>query len=89
MYHYLGEHHVQIFFTLTGEQLVPPRKSTLQTLHDGILLRTGVRNSLVELGHKVWWIFDSTSREIESPNLQVEGWVKPQEVLDHTLKASV
>jgi hypothetical protein len=36
----------------------------------------------LKVGHKVWWIFDnlSTRSEIESPDLQVELWVKPQEV---------
>ena len=44
---------------------------------------------LVDQGQKVWWIFDRTRREIESPNLLVEVWVKPQEVLEHTLSVSV
>ena len=35
---------------------------------------------MVEQGHIVWWIFDSIRGKIESPDLQVEGWVKPQEV---------
>ena len=79
MYKDLGEHHVQIFFSLTGQQLVPHRKNTLQTLHNRVL-RNGLRNILVEQGHKVWWIFDNTSGEIESHDLQVDDWVKPQEV---------
>ena len=36
------------------------------------------RHILFDQGHEVWWIFDNTRGEIESP--QVEGWVKPQEV---------
>ena len=35
---------------------------------------------MVEKGHKVWWICDITRGEIENPDLQIEGWVKPQEV---------
>ena len=58
-------------------------------LYDGVLSRNGFRNILVEQGHKVWWIFGSTRGEIESPDLEVEGWVKSQEVLEHTLSASV
>jgi hypothetical protein len=34
------------------------------------------------LSKVIWWIFDSTRGwgEIESPDLQVEVWVRPQEV---------
>ena len=63
MYNWLGEHHVQIFFSLTGQQVVPPRKFTLQTLYKGVL-RNGLRNILVEEGHKVWLILDRTTGEM-------------------------
>ncbi len=65
--------------SILGQQLVPPSKSTLQTVHNGVLWN-GLRNILVEQGRKVWWIFDSTRGEIGSPDLQVEYWVKPQNV---------
>jgi hypothetical protein len=45
-----------------------------QTLHNGVLWNS-LRNILVEKGDKVWWIFDRTRGEIESPDLQVEGCV--------------
>ena len=61
MYKLLDEHHVQIFLSLTGQRLVPPRKSTLQTLYNGIPWN-GVRNILVEQGHKVWWILTVLNR---------------------------
>ena len=67
--------------------IVSPRKNTLQTLHNGVLW-SGLRNILVEEGHNVCWIFDNTRGEIEIPDLQVEGWVKPQEVLEHILSVS-
>ncbi len=35
---------------------------------------------MVEQGRKVWWIFDSTRGKIGGPDLQVEYWVKPQNV---------
>jgi hypothetical protein len=38
------------------------------------------RHILFDQGHEVWWIFDNTRGEIETPDLQVESWVKPQEV---------
>ena len=51
----------------------------MQTLHNGVLWN-GLRNILIEEGQKVWWIFDITRGEIDIPDLQVEGWMKPQEV---------
>ncbi len=63
------------------------------TLHNGPinggLMGNRLRKTLVEQVHDVWWIFDSTSCEIESPDLHVEDCVTHQKVLQHSLRASV
>ncbi len=43
-------------------------------LHNCGLLVNNLRNTLVEQDHKVWWIFESISCD-------VEGCVTPQEVM--------
>ena len=82
MYKYLGEHHVQIFFTLTGQQRVPPRKSTLTTLHKGFCGTSSGTSWLIKVIKFGGFLTTLEVRLtlIESPDLQVEVWVKPQEV---------
>ena len=63
-----------------GEQM---RLKNIMLLHNGSLLvnNLGLRNTLVEQDHKVWWIFDSIRCEIKSPDLHVEGCLTIQEVM--------